>query len=113
MSYLFPIPKEVPYQVKQRVMNHIFPKQWSVVKRSFLTKIYVWYSVFIWFIILFSIFYLNSKNIFLDDSLNWADNVQISLSEKELLPVSSQEIKNIDNIILETEILLAEIESLI
>lgn len=111
MFYTFPTPKEVPHQVKQNVMNHVFPKQGSPLKRSFLIKAFSWYALFLWVVVLFSFVYLRPSSGTISESLVLSQNNQPEIPFH--LVVSSQELDDIEVVLLETEELLYELENLI
>lgn len=111
MKYSFPQPVNVPYEIKQKVMNHVFPKKGSLIKRSLLVKVVSWYSLFLWVVILFSFLYLHFKQVLPVSQSDIQISVQQNLVSDVL--VSSQEINDIEKTLQETESLLAEIDALI
>ena len=107
MSCSFPLPQEVPTQVKQTVMNHVFPKRTSLLKRSLLIKV----SSFSLFGILVLISWLYIKTSLVSPTFQ----VQQIDSDQNIqtLSVSSADLIAIENSIAETEKVLSELESLI
>lgn len=117
----FPTPKEIPYEVRQKVMNNVFPKKWSLMKRASLVSIFSVSLSFLGIMVLFSFLYI--KNNY-NSLLGWsslhidekATSSQIVSSEGQ--PIEDivfkwEDLDNIELLISETENLLAELESLI
>jgi len=119
MSCVFPTPKEIPYQVKQNVMNHVFPKKGSLIKRGFLIRIYSGYALFLWIIVLFSLLYIQKSSRLIYPVSSPTDNNIVSssiITKQEPLLYTSIENQDLDTIeiaLLETEALLIELETLI
>lgn len=132
MIYQFPIPKEVPYEVKQKVMHKIFSKKWSLVKRASLVKVFSVSLSFVGIIVLFSWFYANpfsdspyeekvlpnDNKIVLEEELALKENSNLeqnldSESLSQNLVVESQNIDDIELTVLEIENLISELESII
>lgn len=127
MIYSFPTPKEIPHEIKQKVMNKVFPKKWSLIKRASLVKIFSVSLSFLGIFMLFSFlfiknyFNLSSSNIILSEKK--ADSLE-KISPKEVVyldssvyvqekDVQEKYLEEVDLAILEAEDLLAELESLI
>ncbi len=127
MIYSFPTPKEIPHEIKQKVMNKVFPKKWSLIKRASLVKIFSVSLSFLGIFMLFSFlfiknhFNLSSSNIILSEKK--ADSLE-KISPKEVAyldssvyvqekDVQEKYLEEVDLAILEAEDLLAELESLI
>ncbi len=127
MIYSFPTPKEIPYEIKQHVMNKVFPKKWSLIKRASLVKIFSVSLSFLGIFLLFSFLYI--KNHFNLSSSNTTllekkTDSSEKLSSKEVAyldssvyvqekDVQEKYLEEVDLAILEAEDLLAELESLI
>lgn len=141
MSCVFPTPNEVPYQVKQRVMQYVFPKKRSLIKRASLIKTFSVYWLFMGIVIIFSLLYLKDYLYFTEEPTDKvlvvdkeiASNKVNDLSEisiyqqnistedsmsseetniKEII-IKSEDIDNLEMTLLETEDLLNELEALI
>lgn len=125
MPYVFPTPSQVPYEVKQKVMNHVYPKKWSLIKRSLFVKAISGYSLFLGVVILFSRLYLKTysnspsvekftnkeiASVPKDSSITYITENTIS---NDPILVKSQDLDNIELTLLETENLLSELETLI
>lgn len=112
MSCVFPTPKEIPYQIKQRVMNHVFPKQWSLIKRTSLIKTLSVYSLFVSVVALFSWYYIRQS--YSQSLINQPTIVSIQPTEvpKDLI-VSDQDLYDIEIALSEAEALLNELENII
>lgn len=120
MSYMFPAPPQVPYEVKQRVMNHVFPKKRSLIKRSLFVKAISGYSLFLSVVILFSRLYLKtpsgspSEEIPVNKEIASIQQPPISdnLVSQEIV-IQSKDLDDIELTLLEAENLLTELETLI
>lgn len=140
MICIFPTPTEVPYKVKQKILNHVFPKKESLIKRSFLVRTLSTYSLFLGVVVLFSLLYLKDSLFYSDitlDSSGWNIDPEIAFIEmnipidadivdqnyiennlsKETIAqetiVSSQDLDVIEATLSETENILKELETLI
>lgn len=104
MKYSFPQPVHVPSEIKQTVMNHVFPQQKKLLKRASFVRIFSASFLFLGVLFLFSFLYFHSTSSSQDQSV----------PTKQLLPsLSSQEIDNIETTLVQAEQILSELDALI
>ena len=109
--YAFPQPKKVPSEVKTKVMNHVYlNKKTSLLKRSSLVRFFSVSALLFGVLFVFSWIYLPKYN------LSNSSNQSLTTVNESVLQnsaVLSKTLDEVDATLLETEVVLAELESII